>query len=465
MSSDIDDGYDAFAIDNTLTMLSNRPGKDAQSSLGASVRIDWSGADNWEFTSITSGADSDIKFSFDADWGNDDAWAPVTYDYISESDRKRRTVSQEFRFASTDGGRLFGDTTDWLFGLYALRLEDDLATNNQGVYDDPGVWSDTLDSQAHSRYEALSGAAFGQLDIDVGDNGTVGVGIRIERRTTDYSDSAGLALGPSETMVGGNLSYSHVLGDNAIGFVNLAKGYKAGGFNLGYVPDERQREFGQESLWNLEVGLRSSAFDGALAFAGSVFYTERRDQQVRTSLQEVPGDPTTFVFFTDNAARGSAIGAEADLRWTPSDAWQFYANLGLLRAEFDDFETLQTGDAELVNLAERSQAHAPDYTISLGGLYRHQSGVFARLDLHAKDQFFFDVSHNQTSDAYQVANARLGYESERWTVQLWARNLLDERYAVRGFYFGNEPPNFPNTLYIRQGDPRQVGITVDMRIE
>jgi iron complex outermembrane recepter protein len=34
---------------------------------------------------------------------------------------------------------------------------------------------------------------------------------------------------------------------------------------------------------------------------------------------------------------------------------------------------------------------------------------------------------------------------------------------VRGFYFGNEPPNFPNTLYIRQGDPRQIGVTVDMR--
>ena len=31
---------------------------------------------------------------------------------------------------------------------------------------------------------------------------------------------------------------------------------------------------------------------------------------------------------------------------------------------------------------------------------------------------------------------------------------------LRGFYFGNEPPDFPPTLYTRLGDPRHYGITV-----
>jgi hypothetical protein len=42
----------------------------------------------------------------------------VTYDYISLSDRSRRTFSQEFRLASSEAGRIFGGTTDWLAGLY-----------------------------------------------------------------------------------------------------------------------------------------------------------------------------------------------------------------------------------------------------------------------------------------------------------------------------------------------------------
>jgi hypothetical protein len=34
---------------------------------------------------------------------------------------------------------------------------------------------------------------------------------------------------------------------------------------------------------------------------------------------------------------------------------------------------------------------------------------------------------------------------------------------VRGFFFENEPPDFPTRLYVRRGDPRQLGFTVDMR--
>ncbi len=62
---------------------------------------------------------------------------------------------------------------------------------------------------------------------------------------------------------------------------------------------------------------------------------------------------------------------------------------------------------------------------------------------------------------YELVNVRTGYRSDTWTATVWARNLLDQEYAVRGFYFGNEPPDFPDTLYIRQGDPRQFGVTFE----
>jgi outer membrane receptor protein involved in Fe transport len=85
------------------------------------------------------------------------------------------------------------------------------------------------------------------------------------------------------------------------------------------------------------------------------------------------------------------------------------------------------------------------------------------LDIAAKDEFYFDVSHDQKSQPYELVNARVGLERDEWSVRLWARNLLDKEYAVRGFYFGNEPPDFPDTLYTRLGDPRQVGVTFDKR--
>ena len=455
--ADVNNGYDAFAIDNSLTMLSDKPGRDAQRSVGASLRVEWVAWSWASLTSITAAADSDIVFDFDADWGNDESWAPVTYDYVSLSDRSRRTLSQEIRLASNEAGRIFGGTTDWLAGAYLLALEDDLVTVNRGEYFDPGFdFADSLDERFGSTYEAMNTAVFGQLDTGIGSATRLSIGLRVERRTTEYEDTAGLKAGPSETMTGGELTLSHDHSGELTSYVSLSRGYKAGGFNLGIVPEDR-REFAAESMWNLEAGIKSSLLEGDAALNLSAFYSRRDDQQVRTSFQLIPGDPASFVFFTDNAAEGRTLGLEAEFRWSIGDTLEIYANAGLLDAEFEAFVTPQ------VDLSGRAQAHAPDYMFAAGASYRHPSGFFARLDASARDAFYFDVSHDQKSQPYELVNGRIGYEADNWSVQIWARNLLDRDYAVRGFYFGNEPPDFPDTLYTRAGDPRQLGVTFDMR--
>jgi outer membrane receptor protein involved in Fe transport len=336
-------------------------------------------------------------------------------------------------------------------------MDEDLTTINQGQYYDPGYdFADSLDSVLTSRFRATSSAAFGQLDIDAGPRGTVTLGGRVEHRTTDYADTDGLALGPQETMFGGQLAYTHAFSERADGFVSLSKGYRAGGFNLGFVPDDR-REFDAEAMWNLEAGLKALLAGGHLLMNGSVFYSVRKDQQVETSFQLNPNDPASFVFFTDNAAEGKTLGLETEFRWFAAEQLELYASLGLLDATFERFVTPQ------VDLSGREQAHAPRYTIALGGIFRHSTGLFARIDFSAKDAFYFDVSHDQRSWAYSVTNVRVGIDRERWSFDLWLRNAFDKRYAVRGFYFGNEPPDFPPTLYIRQGDPRQLGANFEVR--
>ena len=446
MFADVDDGYDAFSLDNSYTVLSDKPGRDAQQSVGASVKALYSGWDAVTLTSITAVANSDIDFGYDADWGNAESWAPVTYDYTSSSERARETVSQEFRFAAEQ----------WLAGLYVMRLQDDLDTFDWGDYYDPFYdYADSLNSTMSSRYKATSVAAFGQYEFDLSATTRLSVGLRAERRSTQYDDSNGLDEDPAETMFGGELSLSHDVSITTTGYLTLSRGYKAGGFNLGVVPDDR-RDYAAEGMWNLEAGIKSSWKEDRLHVDASVFYAQRDEQQVRTSFQINPGDPTSFVFFTDNAATGDTMGFEAELRWQPGIAWELYASIGLLDATFDQFVTPQ------VDLSGREQAHAPDYSVAAGARYTHPAGFFARLDLTARDEFFFDVSHDERSEAYELANARIGYMADTWSLQLWARNLFDKDYAVRGFYFGNEPPDFPPTLYTRLGDPRQVGVSIEV---
>jgi outer membrane receptor protein involved in Fe transport len=443
--ADIDDGYDAFALDNSNTVLSDKPGRDAQRSAGVSLQAEYSGFPGATLTSISSVASSDIVFSYDADWGNDDSWTPVTYDYVSVNDRKRQTLSQEFR--------LVGDS--WLLGLYAMNLDDEIVTLNQGDYYDPFYdWADSLDDLFGSDYEAMNIAVFGQYEHDVGETTRVTMGLRAERRTTDYSDSSGLSSGPSESMWGGELAVSHDHSEAVTSFVSVSKGYKAGGFNLGLAVPDEHREYVAEDLWNIEAGIKTSLLDNRLLINASVFANRRGDQQVRTSFQLEPGDPTSFGFVTVNVEQGKTTGVEADLRWMPIESLTLYANIGLLNAEFGDIKA-----PSLANLVNRAQAHAPDYSLSFGAAYDHPAGAFARIDVSSRDDFFFDVSHDQKSENFELVNLRVGYRADTWSVNVWARNLFDEDYAVRGFYFGNEPPDFPNTLYTRSGDPRQIGLS------
>jgi outer membrane receptor protein involved in Fe transport len=78
--------------------------------------------------------------------------------------------------------------------------------------------------------------------------------------------------------------------------------------------------------------------------------------------------------------------------------------------------------------------------------------------------FYFDLPPNPTaSRPYGLVNARVGIEKARWSAAVWGRNLLDKNYAVRGFYFGDEPPAFPNKEYLQLGPPRTVGVNATLR--
>ncbi len=134
--------------------------------------------------------------------------------------------------------------------------------------------------------------------------------------------------------------------------------------------------------------------------------------------------------------------------------WDLNASFGLLRTRLQDYD--QGGTM----LPDREQAHAPKYQAALGAGWHHPLGWVARAEVTALDNFYFDVPPNDTqSGAYALTNLQFGYQAERWSAMLWGRNVFNRTYAVRGFFFGNEPPEFPDKQYIQRGDPRQVGVS------
>ena len=456
MHVDLDNGYDGWSIDNRLTTWSDRPGRDSQASTGASLRAELQLGGGHRLVSITGGATSDIEHSYDADWGQDAYWSDIAgfemqYDYTSRTLRERDGLSQELRLLSPAGAGL-----DYALGVWYLDLEEDNDRIDRGLYAEPGYAPGPSEDRFNSRYGADSLALFGELSHAFAGQWRVTVGLRGERRESDYADSNGERFSPADDMLGGHVSLSRPFGEDAGVYARIARGYKAGGFNLGLggrglTSDELVYQ--PEFLWNYELGAKGLWLDGRLRGELAVFHSQRADVQVDTSRQVDPQDPNTFVFFTRNVGRGVNRGIELSVEYAPVDAWRISAALGLLDTEITRFP----GRPELEG---REQPHAPGYGYALGARWRHPQGWFAGGELTGRDGFYFSSSHDRKSRAYTLVNLRAGRAWNGWEAFAWARNLLDEYYAVRGFYFSNVPPDWPEQEFRQQGDPRHFGVTI-----
>ena len=468
MHVNIDNGYDAWSIYNTYTTYSNQPGRDAQLSNGAALRLVYSIAGIGELRSVTSTADSKITYSFDGDWGNDAFWLATTgyapYDYFQSDNRTRRTVAEDLRMTGDPSDALFGRLR-WLAGVYALRLtESDQQVFTWDAYDaglngGPGAGSSGLDS----KYSATNVALYGSLEANVGARSVLSGGLRVERRVADYSDSADVQTPfPEQTnhMIGGNVSWETAAGDGEHVYATLARGYKGGGFNIGSGILSEQRSFDPESLWSLETGLKYAQPSSPLQLQTDVFYMRRQNMQVYLSEQLQPNNPLAYVFYTQNASNGENYGFEGEAAYRLTDRWQISGSGSLLHTRYVGV----TGLFSSLDLDGRAQPFAPSYKLSAAVDYRHPSGWFARLDASALGSFYYYTSDAQASRAYNLENVRVGYEHGSWSGSLWVRNLFGAGYAQQGFYFGLIPPNYPTQSFLQQGDPRQVGITIDYRL-
>jgi outer membrane receptor protein involved in Fe transport len=471
LRAQIDNGYDAFAIDNSRTTESDHPGEDRQYSTGLSARSTYSGFAPETLTVIATYADTTVNYGFDGDWGNPVLWAPYTDDATEYQVRYRTTTSLEVRLGdapASESARESAHGVSWLLGVYAFQLHESLTDTSAAIYVDPFDATQNADTLTvvSSEYRSRNGAVYGQLDGDLSGRARWSFGLRGERHTSNYNDHTTNLdapttmnnFSPADNLWGGHVSVDYKLADGQYAYALIARGYKAGGFNLSPGLPADQLQFGAESDLNFEIGHKAQLDDGRLRVDTSLFYMKRRNEQLLTGEQLDPNNPDTFIFYTGNAASGYNYGLESNLSWAATQILSLGGSLGLLQTKYHGF--VQSG----VTLPDRALPHAPPWQAALNATWRDPRGPYARLDLTGMGSFFYDLPPNWTrSNAYGLVNAKLGWDAKRWEAYVWGRNLLDKNYTVRGFYFGDEPPDFPNKLYTQLGEPRNWGVHVTLR--
>jgi len=448
LHADLDNGYDAFAVDNGYDTFSDRPGRDAQLSRALSLR--WSRPlGKMELVSVTTVASHEQDYAFDGDWGNPEFWGEFApYDFFSDSDRERRYLQQDLRLSGA-----LGNGGEWLLGGFLRRLDEDYRLRE----DFNGALFRALDS----RYEEDSLALYGEVDLALTQRWSAFAGGRVERREADYRDDAAAPLDLSDTRLAWKLGLRRQLTASIFSYLSYSRGFRFGGFNVaaplrtGDVSDPVAGlvSYDGEDVDSVELGLKGNWLGGRLTGAVALFSSWRDDFQELFPTQLVAGDPLSFQILTRNGDRADSRGLEAEFGLTLGTAWRLDGALGLLDTDIERF-------AAAPGLEGRELPHAPSSTAQLGLGFDPGSGWFARLDVTRRAAFYFDSTHDRRADSVTLVNGRLGYRYGDWELSLWGHNLGDERYAERGFFFGNEPPDFVPREYLQLSDRRAWGLNL-----
>jgi len=454
--ADQDNGFDEFSLSNSdFETFSDEPGRDEQESLAGSLKGVRQG-DSVRFTTLTTATHADSRYAFDADWT--DRSDPRTFNGFVDTDREREIYSQELRLDSIAEEDALGWLDRWTVGLYFRALNEDTVVDNG---DDFG----TLD--AVSDYEARNLALFAQGAHHFSERTRLTLGLRAEHAEVE-ADSESVGGGfytgftregdsdESELLLGGKLALEHDLTPDHMIFASAARGYRAAGANVAsFVPVDQALTYDDESLWNFETGLRNHFLDGRLRTRLTLFYLYRDDTQLRDSA----GSGGLFTFFTDNGESAKHYGLESEATWRINRDWTAGATLGLLETEREGFEGLP-GDRELSN--------SPPYSFSARIAYDPGRGFFANAGVSGRGAFFESNSHDEERDAFTTVNAAVGYRWGGWTFRIWGRNIFDEEYADRVFFFSNErdtstpePDDFaPPRRFEALADPAQFGASL-----
>lgn len=456
---DIDNGYDAFSLDNTRTTLSDEPGHDRQKTLAGSARLNWYAGERFRVEVLLSRSDADLEYGYDEDWSfvglcEEFECLALGYSSVDNYLRENKNTTADLRLVSNNAT----DETGWVLGAYYRNQAQSL----RRVYS-------FLDEDFLRDYDTENRALYSQLDVPLAARLKLTAGLRYEQREADYSDSDGTSFVPEESMWGGKLSLTYRLPGGGLTYGLVSRGYKAGGVNSNPVVSDSQREFDTETLWNYELGLKTNLWQNRLDLHAALFFQDRDDVQTTQSLVH-PFDgescPCQFIDYTTNAAAGQSYGLETELNWDVNNFVRAFASLGLLQTRFDGFlnfshinadpETGQPFDMDGHDLPQ-----APNYQFALGAVLQLSERLYARVEMEAKDGYFFSSRHEEKANAYELFHARIGYQAEKWDIALWGRNLTNQNVLVRGFgSFGNDPrKGYAVEPYHQFGEPRFMGVT------
>lgn len=406
--------------------------------------------------------------------------------------------SQELRLASPEGGAI-----DWQAGIYLLKQEVRsnyrvrLLSKATAFFISPLLPDAVLDgveSNQIGRADTTSAAIFGHGTWHINDRAAVAAGLRYTHEDREASNTAvsfgGVAavgrLAPyavyraavtgSDFVVrgrrkDGSLSWlinpSYRISDAVLAYASISYGEKSGAANLGARPGDRII-IDPEKSTDYELGLKTTLAGGRATLNLNLY----RDTIAGYQAPYIdPTGATTRSYLANvGKVRLQGIEAEGAAQVTPrlnlafATAWGEAIYVSYTNAP-PPAELTYVGAPAAADLSGEQIPFAAKFTGNVSARWDQPLASGLSLFAYANETWRSRTSLSPLTSyarqpGYALTNAGIGLrgQHDRWSVTLWAKNLLDKRHAIA---FTTATAVTPYTAIL--GDPRTVGVTLTAR--
>ena len=408
-------------------------------TFGTSAKLTWENGP-WQLVSISAFENVD-KTHTEASFAGIDL--PNASTFSIDADQ----VTQEVRLHND------GERTHWLLGFYYY------GDAKEGLHS-VGPPQFTSYNNAYDQ-ETDAFAFFAHWERSIGSRLSAELGLRFTSETKDISNRVDPgqefnqgsppnmpAFPPfmlEDELASEDLSWDLGLnweaGDNALLFLNIARGFRSGGFNTsGFLgTPEELAPYNSERITLYEVGLKTTQAQGRLHLNLTAFYNDYEDFQAFTP-DLLPGGVNVATRLT-NAGSAEVWGFEAELAAAPAAFLEMRLGLGYLRTETANFTTIGL-DGQLSDLSGSELVLAPE--VSANGVVRLLQPMLGgegslQVDFNYSDEYFFSPSNRplELGGDYLIWNLRAAWASGsgRYQAAIFVHNLGDEHYISDGFDF------------------------------
>ena len=457
--ADQEAGYNEWSLNNTRHQTqSDDQGSDDQNTKGISLKLTSKQMDSYRIHALSSFLQTDSLYSYDSDWGDFDM-GTSGYDGFLSIDRDRSNFTQEIRLDSNphSSGSLIDQ---WTIGMHYNEISELSAIEYLDNFDEDGDGK----AKVVSDYETDTLSLFGQLNFAINPNNRLSVGLRSENHRVNFDSKTlnnvvywgaptldtGSTTSNKDRLFGASLNYEKILSERERLFLSYRRGYKAAGANSSTfrtIDSDSPLSYESERRDTFELGYRFANLSNRYRGQVNLFHLTRNNAQLRDS----EGSGGFFNYFTSNAGEAVHYGLEYESQWRIGTYWSLKSNLSTLKAKLKN--------------SSRNLSNAPAYQYAFLLSYTPENGLYANLGVSGSDAYYEANSHSIQRDAFSTVKASVGYKFEGFDLSLWVKNLFDNNYAKRVFYFNNYHPedNYADVSrnYSISADPLHYGVRLN----